>query len=84
MVRLGWKWAAGRDCRWLPVTERREIRSARFPYGLPDRCDDTVWEAHTDAWLLLLWGDDGYEIVGMAPDYDAARVWLDEGSPPAG
>lgn len=57
--------------------ERREIRSARFPYGLPDRCDDTVWEAHTDAWLLLIFHPDhGYRIVGMAQDYESARDWL--------
>ena len=60
-------------------TERREIRSARFPYGLPDRCDDTVWEAHTDGWLLLVYGDDGYHLVGVAADYESARNWLAEG-----
>jgi hypothetical protein len=58
------------------VTGRREIRSARFPYGLPDRCDDTVLEAHDDAWLLLEQTASGYRMLGVAPDYEAARAWL--------
>jgi hypothetical protein len=55
---------------------RREIRSARFPHGLPDRCDLTVVEAFDDAWLLLEQRDDGYRILGVAEDYAAARAWL--------
>ena len=55
---------------------RREIRSARFSHGLPDRCDLTVIEAFDDAWLLLEQRDDGYRILGVAEDYAAARAWL--------
>jgi hypothetical protein len=58
---------------------RREIRSARFPHGLPDRCDLTVIEAFDDAWLLLEQLSGGYRIVGVAVDYAAARAWLVEG-----
>jgi hypothetical protein len=61
-----------------PPPHQREIRSARFPHGLPDRCDETVWEAFTDGWLLLVRHPDGYRIVGIAEDYDAARAWLTE------
>ncbi len=57
---------------------RREIRSARYPYGLPDRCDLTVWEAFTDAWLLLVEDADGLHVAGVAQDYEAARAWLAE------
>ena len=57
---------------------QREIRSARFPHGLPDRCDTTVWEAFTDGWLLLVREADSYRIVGIAEDYEAARAWLTE------
>ena len=60
-----------------PPASRREIRSARFPHGLPDRCDDTVLEAFDDAWLLLERTDSGYRVLGVAADYDAAREWLD-------
>ena len=54
----------------------REIRSARFPTGLPDRCDLTIVEAFDDAWLLIDHSPSGAQLVGIAPDYDAARVWL--------
>jgi hypothetical protein len=59
----------------VPVP-RREIRSARFPQGLPDRCDDTIIEAFDDAWLLLEQTDSGYRILGVAEDYETARTWL--------
>jgi hypothetical protein len=61
----------------------REIRSARFPQGLPDRSDLTVIEAFADAWLLLDHSPGGIELVGLAEDYDAARAWLTaaEGTP---
>jgi hypothetical protein len=62
-------------------TERREIRSARYPLGLPNREDMTVWEAHTDAWLLLIQTEDGYRMVGVAEDYEAARAWLSQDQP---
>ena len=62
---------------------RREIRSARFPHGLPDRCDLTVIEAFDDAWLLLEREDNGYRIVGVAEDYMAARAWLTSDAHPA-
>jgi hypothetical protein len=54
----------------------REIRSARFPQGLPDRSDLTVLEAFADAWLLIDHSPGGIELVGLAEDYDAARAWL--------
>jgi len=54
----------------------REIRSARFPNGLPDRCDATVIEAFDDAWLLVEHSPEGAEVVGVAEDYDTARAWL--------
>ena len=59
-----------------PPPWRREIRSARFPHGLPDRCDLTVFEAFDDAWVLLEYEAGGYRIVGVAQDYDDARAWL--------
>jgi len=59
-----------------PPPWRREIRSARFPQGLPDRCDLTVFEAFDDAWLLLEATTGGYCIVGVARDYADARAWL--------
>ena len=62
----------------------REIRSARFPFGLPDRCDDTVLEAFADAWLLIEHREDGPSEVGLAEDYESARAWLDEGLPADG
>ena len=65
----------------------REIRSARFPGGLPDRSDATVIEAFGDAWLLIQHSPGGAELVGVAEDYDAARAWLTEpsdGAAPAG
>jgi hypothetical protein len=54
----------------------REIRSARFPHGLPDRTDLTVFEAFADAWLLIEHSPAGSELAGVAEDYDAARLWL--------
>ncbi|MGY1836578.1 hypothetical protein ACI79P_15915 [Blastococcus sp. SYSU DS0510] len=59
-----------------PPPHRREIRSARFPHGLPDRCDDTVLEAFDGAWLLLERTPSGYRVLGTAEDYAAARAWL--------
>ena len=59
-----------------PPVSRREIRSARFPQGLSDRCDDTVVEAFDDAWLLLERTDTGYRMLGVAADYESARAWL--------
>lgn len=59
-----------------PARCYREIRSARFPLGLPDRSDLTVIEAFADAWLLVEHSPSGTELVGLAEDYDAARVWL--------
>jgi hypothetical protein len=59
-----------------PPVSRREIRSARFPHGLPDRCDDTVVEAFDDAWLLLEQTPTGYRVLGVAEDYESARAWL--------
>jgi hypothetical protein len=56
----------------------REIRSARFPQGLPDRTDLTVIEAFDDAWLLIEHSSSGAALVGLAEDYDAARAWLAE------
>jgi hypothetical protein len=60
----------------IPPVSRREIRSARFPQGLPDRCDDTVVEAFDDAWLLLEQTSTGYRVLGIAEDYESARAWL--------
>ena len=51
----------------------------RFPTdtaGLPDRCDLTIIDAFDDAWLLISHTPDGAELVGVAADDDAARVWL--------
>lgn len=61
-----------------PLGPYREIRSARFPGGFPDRSDQTVIDAFADAWLLIEHTPDGSELVGVADDYDAARAWLDE------
>jgi hypothetical protein len=61
----------------------REIRSARFPLGLPDRSDTTVLEAFADAWLLLEHRDGEARLVGVAEDYAAARAWLSEAGPEA-
>ena len=60
----------------------REIRSARFPQGFPDRCDLTVIDAFADAWLLIEHSSSGTDLVGLADDYDAARVWLQQQSEP--
>jgi|tagenome__1003787_1003787.scaffolds.fasta_scaffold19892904_2 hypothetical protein len=65
----------------IPPPHRREIRSARFPHGLPDRCDSTVVEAFDDSWLLLERTDDGYRELGVAEDYLSARRWLMEEDP---
>ncbi|TQN37911.1 hypothetical protein FHU33_4584 [Blastococcus colisei] len=54
----------------------REIRSACFPLGLPDRSDLTVIEAFDDGWLLIEHSPCGSQLVGMAEDYSAARAWL--------
>ena len=62
----------------------REIRSARFPMGLPDRSDETVLEAFDGMWLLIEHSPDSVELVGLADDYEVARAWLNEGSPGAG
>jgi hypothetical protein len=56
----------------------REIRSARFPQGFPDRCDLTVIDAFADAWLLIEHTSSGSDLVGLADDYDAARAWLEQ------
>ncbi len=66
----------GRPPPAAPPASRREIRSARFPQGLPDRCDDTVIEAFDDAWLLLEQTQTGYQVLGVAEDYETARAWL--------
>ncbi len=60
----------------MPLHRYREIRSARFPNGLPDRSDMTVLDAFEDAWLLIEHSPTGAELVGIAEDYDAARAWL--------
>ena len=57
----------------------REIRSARYPHGLPDRSDATVLDAFEGMWLLIDHSPDGEELVGLADAYDDARAWLDEG-----
>jgi hypothetical protein len=57
----------------------REIRSARFPLGLPERSDETVLEAFADGWLLIEHRAGAMELVGVAADYDAARAWLEQG-----
>jgi hypothetical protein len=60
----------------LGLRRYREIRSARFPGGLPDRSDLTVIEAFDDAWLLIQHSPEGAELAGVADDYAAARAWL--------
>ena len=60
----------------MALRRYREIRSARFPHGLPDRSDLTVIEAFADAWLLIEHSPAGAQLVGIAEDYDAARAWL--------
>jgi hypothetical protein len=67
-----------------PPPFQREIRSARFPDGLPDRCDDTVVAAFDDAWLLLERTGSGYRVLGVAEDYESARAWLIAGQDAAG
>jgi hypothetical protein len=62
----------------IALRRYREIRSARFPGGLPDRSDATVIEAFGDAWLLIQHSPEGAELAGVAEDYDAAREWLTE------
>jgi hypothetical protein len=58
----------------------REIRSARYPVGLPDRSDETVLEAFDGMWLLIDHSPAGVVLVGMADDYDVARAWLEAGT----
>jgi len=60
----------------------REIRSARYPLGLPDRSDETVLEAFDGMWLLIDHSPGRVELVGLADDYDTARAWLDQGPGP--
>lgn len=60
----------------------REIRSARFPQGFPDRSDSTVIEAFAYAWLLIEHSPEGAGLVGVAEDYDAARAWLTHATAP--
>ena len=67
----------------MTAPHQREIRSVRFPHGLPDRCDLTVFEAFDDAWLLLERAEDGYHVLGVAEDYEAARAWLTAADPHA-
>jgi len=62
----------------LGLRRYREIRSARFPGGLPDRSDLTVIEAFDDAWLLIEHSPEGAQLMGVADDYAAARAWLTE------
>ena len=59
------------------ATTVRQIRPSAFPRGLPDRCDETVLEAFGSPWLLLVRTEWGTEIVGVAPDYESARAWLE-------
>jgi len=73
---VAWKKGSKGRAATTPPPWRREIRSARFPHGLPDRSDLTVFEAFDDAWLLLEHDAGGYTIVGVARDYDDARAWL--------
>jgi hypothetical protein len=61
----------------------REIRSARYPLGLPDRSDETVLEAFDGMWLLIEHSPGRVELVGLADDYDVARAWLDQDPDPA-
>jgi hypothetical protein len=63
----------------LPARRYREIRSARYPLGLPDRSDETVLEAFDGLWLLIDHSPEGVELVGLADDYEVARAWLDQG-----
>ena len=62
----------------------REIRSARFPQGLPDRSDLTVIDAFDAGWLLIEHRSSGTVLAGIAADYDAARAWLLEQQPDPG
>ena len=62
----------------------REIRSARYPHGLPDRSDATVLDAFEGMWLLIDHSPAGEELVGLADDYDTARAWLAQGVDRAG
>ena len=63
------------------ATPSREICSGLFPLGLPDRSDETVLEAFSNAWLLLLRASGEVQVVGMAQNYESARAWLDEAEP---
>jgi hypothetical protein len=64
----------------LEARHYREIRSARYPLGLPDRSDATVLDAFDGMWLLLDHSPRGVELVGLADDYEVARAWLDQGA----
>jgi hypothetical protein len=70
------------DERRLVPRRYREIRSARFPAGFPDRSDQTVIDAFGDAWLLIDHRPTDAEVVGVADDYEAARAWLTDGDEP--
>jgi hypothetical protein len=69
----------GRPSRSLDARHYREIRSARYPLGLPDRSDATVLDAFEGSWLLIDHSPRGEELVGLADTYDEARAWLDQG-----
>src|SRR3954451_23564022 len=68
--------AEGRRSCGAAATPSREIRSGLFPLGLPDRSDETVLEAFSNAWLLLLRASGEVQLVGMAQNYESARAWL--------
>jgi hypothetical protein len=70
--------AEGRRICAAAATPSREIRSGLFPLGLPDRSDETVLEAFSNVWLLLLRASGEVQLVGMAQDYETARAWLEE------
>src|SRR3954447_6295172 len=71
--------AGRRPDEQLEPRSYREIRSARYPSGLPDRSDATVLEAFEGRWLLIEHSPEGVEVAGMADDYDDARAWLAAG-----
>ena len=71
--------AASRRDAPLEARHYREIRSARYPLGLPDRSDATVLDAFEGTWLLLDHSPDAVELVGLADDYAEARAWLGQG-----
>jgi hypothetical protein len=67
------------DAPLLPARRYREIRSARYPLGLPDRSDETVLEAFDGMWLLIDHSPGAVELAGLADDYEVARAWLNQG-----